>query len=287
MSLAFKELAGSPQERFRADGMTAQRRIVVAWEDRHAMVAQLLGEGYALGGAPQTSYPGRPGLMAMDVRLEAWPASPDCQAAFDDVAAQLNSYSGKFALLTIDYELPDVAGTRGDLPPPQPGTYLTYRMELGGEYMTLSGQTMHWQSDGSLPVPPDAVPTLRAPIAEHHLTWHRVAAPPWTAIRHCAGTINQSAFVGAAPETMLFDGATAVKQFLGVNELQQPQFGWKITYVFREKTIKTGYGVFGWNHRYRCVPRDAPGWDRLADVNGQCLYQTSDFAPLFQFEPGA
>ena len=284
MSLSFRELAGSPHETFTADGMIAQRRLVVAWEDRHAMVAQLLGAGYALGGASPAVYPGRNGIVAMQVAVEPWPAAPENQGAFDDVTAQLNSYSGKFAQLTVDYELLDAVAGRGDLPAPQAGTVLTYRMELGGEYVRLSGHSLRWQAETALPVPPEAVPTVRVPIVEHQLTWHRVVSPPWTTIRSATGCVNAAAFLGAPAETVLFDGATAKKQFLGINGDGLATFGWRLTYVFREKAIKTAAGLVGWNHAYRPLPASNPAWDRLLDGDGETLYRTTSFAGLFVAE---
>jgi len=136
-------------------------------------------------------------------------------------------------------------------------------------------------------VPPEALPTIRVPIVEHHVTWHRVVNPPWSAIRDCIGTVNAAAFMGAGTETVLFDGAKAEKQFVRIDQLETPQFGWKITYVFREKAVKyngaSGPMVAGWNHAYRSLPVDDPNWDRLIDRNSQGLYRKSDFSPLFQF----
>lgn len=283
MTTAFKELAGSPREVFGPEGMQAQRQLVVAWEDRHALVAQLLGDGYQFGVDAPAAYPQRSAVVAMRVAVAPWPPAPDAQGTFNDVTAQLNSYSGKFAQLTVDYELLDTALGRGDLPDPVEGTYLTYRMDFGGEYLRVSGQSLSWQSDATLPVPPEAVPTLRVPIIEHHITWHRVVSPPWAAIRAATGAINVAAFLGAAPETLLFDGAAAVKQFLGVDALQQPKWGWRITYVFRERAILWAGTTCGWNHRYRALPPGSPGWDRLVDISGHGLYRTTDFSALFQF----
>jgi len=281
MTIAFQELAGSPHETFTPDGLRAERRLVVAWEDRHALVAQLLGEGYEFGGGQPAAYPERSGVVAVQVAVEPWPAAPDEQGPFSDVTTDLNRYQGKFAQLTVVYELLDAVLARGDLPAPVQGTFLTYRMEFGGEYVRVPGHGLRWESDAALPVPPEAVPTLRVPVVEHLVTWHRVPAPPWAAIRALTGTVNATAFLGAAAETVLFDGATAVKQFLGISAQQQPQFGWRLTYVFRERAIKAGGGVCGWNHRYRSLPAGNPGWDKLTDAAGQTLYPLADFAPLF------
>jgi hypothetical protein len=283
MSTPFKELAGSPAERFSLDAITAQRRLVVAWEDRYAMAAELLGGSYEFGGWRPAGYPGRPFVLAARIRVEPWPPSPETQEPLTDISTQLNSYSGKFALLVVDYELLDETTSRDNLPDAEERTFLSYRMDFGAEYEDLGGQVLRWASDPSLPVPPDAAPALRVPITEHHVTWHRVINPPWAAIRAAVGTVNAAAFLGAPAETVLFDGATADRQLIGVDDLQQPRFGWKMGYVFREKAVGIGTGVVGWNHQFRSVPYGSPGWDRLVDAAGNPLYRASDFTALFRF----
>jgi len=281
-NITFEELGDSPRERYTADGMSARRRLLVAWEDRHAMVIELLAQGYPPG--LPAGYPGAPGVVAMEVQVEPWPPAPDAQGPLDDVTEQINSFTGKYALLTVDYQLLVWAAGRPDLPSAPEGTVLTYRMDFGGEYMVLGGQNMYWHSDPTLPVPPEAVPTLRVPVVEHQITWHRVVAPPWEAIRRCVGAVNAGPFLGAAAETVLLDGATAQRQLLGLDSQRQPQLGWRIVYLFRERTVTVGGQSYGWNHRYRCLPQQSPGWDRLVDGAGNPLYRTADFTPLFQME---
>jgi hypothetical protein len=287
MTLLFKELAGSPTETYGELGMTAQRRLLCAYEDRLKAVAVLLGQGGVLGGQPAAAYPGRPAACAVEVRVEPFEKRPDDQGQFDDLTADLNNYSNQFAQLIVDYEMLDSAlGVK--LPKVHKSTILSYRMDFGGEYIRLPGQSLQWQSGATIPVPPEVVPTLRIPVVEHHVTWHRVLDPPWDAIRSCAGAINSADFMGAAAETVLFDGAKASREFTGMDSFLAPQFGWKITYVFREKAIKvlaaSGSGTtYGWNHTYRDLPAPQSCWDRLVDRCGNTLYTTVDFTPLFQF----
>ncbi len=287
MTLLFKELAGSPTELYGTVGMKAQRRLLCAYEDRLAAVAVLLGQGGVLGGQPAAQYPGRPAAYVIGVRVEPFEKRPDDQGQFDDLTADLNNYSNQFAQLVVEYEMIDSA-LGLNLPKVYKSTILSYRMDFGGEYIRLPGQALQWQSDATIPVPPEVVPTLRIPIVEHHVTWHRVLDPPWDAIRTCAGAINGADFLGAAAETVLFDGARASREFTGLDSFFAPQFGWKITYVFREKAIKAlngagGATICGWNHTYRDLPAPSACWDRLVDHCGNTLYATVDFTPLFQF----
>jgi hypothetical protein len=287
MAVVFKELAGSPVETYEPEGLKAERRLLCAYEDRHAVVAALLGSDQ-LGGPSRAFYPGYPGVVAVRVRVEPFERKPDQRGQFDDLTADLNSYSGQFVEVRIQYELFGIDGGHSRLPKTRQGTFLTYRMDFGGEYLVQPEHTLHWQSDATIPVSPGAAPTLRIPITEHHVTWHRVANPPWDAMRECIGAVNAGPFLGAAAETVLFDGAKADRQFTGLDDLLQPQFGWRITYVFREKTIKTLDGdacptLYGWNHSYRSQPAGGSHWDKLLDDDGNTLYRPMDFASLFEF----
>ena len=285
MTIAFKELAGSPVEMYALTGMTAERRLLCAFEDRYALVTTLLAGGL-IGASPSPggAYPGQPSLVPVRIRIEPFQKNPDAQGPFDDPTADMNSYSGQFVAVVINYEM---LGDTSSWPKPQENILLTYRMDFGGEYMKPAGHQLQWQSDAAAPVPPETVPTLRTPIAEHCLTWHHVGGPPWAAIRGCIGAVNAVYFMGAAPETVLFDGAKAQRSFSGLDSLQQPQFGWDVTYVFREKTIKVLDNnqqqlTCGWNHAYCVDSESGPGWDRLIDANGNTLYRKVDFSPLFQ-----
>ena len=284
MTIAFQELDGSPREVFSPEGIVAERRLVVAWEDRHALVAQLLGEHYALGLPPPGGYPGRSGVLAVEVRVEPWPAEAEARAAMSDPTVELNSYSGRWALVTVDYAMPDRDPGRGDLPSVSAHTYLTYRMELAGQTIRVPGETLRWETDGAIPVPVEAIPPLRVPIVEHQITWHRAPLPPWSAIRNAAGCVNAQPFLGAPPETILFDGAIARRQFIGIDAEGTAAFGWRLTYVFRERAIKTPGGIAGWNHAFRSLPASSPGWDRLTTLDGRPFYAAVNFAGLFAAE---
>ena len=291
MTVLFKELAGSPTESYGPKGVSAGRRLLCAYEDRLAVAAALLGNGAAVGGQSQAQFPGQPALVAMRVRVEPFDKKPDDQGAFDDLTADLNNYSNQFALVVVDYELLD-SGGHPKLPRVQQGIILSYRMDFGGEYLLLPGQSLQWQSDQTIPVPADALPTLRIPIVEHHITWRRVLEPPWDAIRACAGAVNNDTFMGADAETVLFDGAKADREFTGLDLTQQAQFGWRVTYVFREKAIKVldasdSETTYGWNHCYRDVPFPGSAWDKLVNQNGNSLYTAVDFSPLFDFVAGS
>jgi hypothetical protein len=284
MTVAFKELAGSPVETYSAANETAQRHLLCAWEDRQVLVAELLATATDEGamGAP---YPADANRVATSIQLAPFEARPDDQGAFTDVTSQLNSYSGQFAELTVTYEplpLPPDAPT----PTAVPGTLVSYRTAYTGEQLARPARAMRWQSNNTLPVSADTVPSLYVPIFQHYVTWHRVSNPPWDTIRGLVGCVNGSTFLGADAETLLLCGVKINPEFLHAPPPAAP-FAWSVEYVFEEKTIRDESGAsYGWNYGYRSLPADDPGFDRLVDASGNSLYRLVDFAPLLQYEEG-
>ena len=282
MSVPFKELAGSPQESYGPDGMKAQRRLLCAWEDRQALVRKLLGDGYDFG-ARRAGLPAGRAVVAMRVAVAPFESRPDHQPRFDDVTRHVNGYSGQYAELTVEYELLDANRSRRDLPEPEPHTFLTYRMDSWGQYLALAQQSHVWQSHPDVAWPAAAFPSIRIPHPQHRVQWHRVLDPPWEAIRQCVGCVNAAEFLGAPAETLLLEGIAADHEFIALDAFQEPAYAWRLQYVFREKAVKYGGGVYGWNHAFRPLPATTPGYERLCDGNGAGLYATADFARLFRY----
>jgi hypothetical protein len=281
MTISFKEFAGSPVETIGPEGMKATRTLLCAWDDREAVLAQLLGDGYEFGGKSRAAYPGKPDVVAMRTRCE--PLADDLVVQeFPSLSEGLNRYHG-FAKLTVRYELL-VGSGRSDAPEVAPGTFLTYRQDRDYEIVPMADDALAWQDQPAAGIPEEAIPQVRVPIIVHHLTWHRVVSPPWAAIRAGVGTVNDAAFLGAAAGAVLFDGCATEPEFLRIGDLAQAELASRIEYVFREKAVKTGDGaIVGWNHAYRSLPADDPGWDQLVDAAGNRPYRSSDFAALFEF----
>ena len=277
MTVAFKELAGSPVEQYGEDGFTARREFLIAWEDREAFAAEVLGIASEHGGSPKLAYPGKSAVYAMSLRYEPLdPDNPDSQV-LTELAEGLNSYSQSFARARVEYRT--LTYDRGDTPTVPGGTFLTYRMRFAAEYLPIPPRGWGWEDDPGAPLPDDMNLSMTVPVTEHHLTWHLVANPPWDAIRECQGKVNQGTFLGAAEGTVLLEGADADKHFQTGFDLDHPEFFWRIQYVFRERAIKHGGEVFGWNHHFREKP---PGWVPIR-FGGNPMYELADFAPLFQF----
>jgi hypothetical protein len=280
MTVPFKELAGSPIETYSTAGAQAERRILCAWEDRRAMAAELLGNGYEYGGQDRSAYPGHASLVATQVRIEPFHARPDDQGAFDEITAQLNSYNGQYAQLTVGYESAEAvvpASAPASALTLEPGTRVSYRVDFSEEQTVVSQL-------------PDEAVVVVTPILEHHLTWHRVSGPPWDAIRASIGCVNEIEFLGAAAETLLFDGVKADREFLGIDDRGEPQYAWRLHYVFKEKAVKQVSGsemsveTCGWNHVRRYSANEPPSIEREVDSAGNTLYPSADLSALFLSE---
>jgi len=277
MSVPFKELSGSPAEEYTRAGFTARREFLIAWEDRDAFAAEVLGQAREHGGSAWVNYPGKTSVFA--VRLRFVPLDPESLDTRElaELTEGLNSYSQSFAKAMVDYGTVNVRD-REDGPEPEPGTHVTYRMKHALEYQTLLPQGWHWADDPSS-VLPDAYTLPKAiPVTEHHLTWHQVIRPPWQAIRQLQGKLNQGEFLGCPEATLLLEGAEANKLFRSGFESASPEFCWQIQYLFRERTVKYGGQVYGWNHFYR---GDPPGWVELTN-GSEKMYELGDFSVLFQ-----
>lgn len=279
MGIVFQELAGSPRERHGPDGFRAVRRFLIAWEDREAFAAAVLGRAGA-NPRPAGRYPGKSDAYAVSVTFE--PADPASLRTLlagqgDDVSDLLADYTGTPAVAKVEYR-----GTspqdRPDGPQPSRGTQLSYRMEPVWDVLPLEASGWRWSDLPQQNLPGDAVLDLLLPQTDHILTWRQVIGPPWRAMRELQGKVNAEPFLECPAGTVLFLGTTAAKLFRGTGEVAP--FCWELTYRFRERAIKHGGQVFGWNHRYR---GDPAGFAVPEDDAGP-LFESADFDPLFREE---
>jgi len=277
MAVAFKELGGSPVETYTPAGFYARREFLIAWEDRDAFAAELLGEAPHYGATAPVHYPGKTSVFAVSLRFAPFdPDNPDPKV-LTHLTEGLNSYSHSFAKATVTYRTLALRD-RPDSPDTDPGTPLTYRMEPDVETLRITPRGWHWVDQPNLTVPEDLELLKVVPITNHLLTWHQVVRPPWDTIRQLQGKLNAGPFLGCAEGTVLFCGAKANKLFRSRFDAGASEFCWEIEYWFRERAVKFDGQVFGWNHAYR---DDPPGWVELTH-GADRLYDLADLAPLFQ-----
>jgi hypothetical protein len=277
MSIAFKELGGSPVETYAPGGFYGRRQFLIAWEDRDAFAAEILGQAPQFGATPSLNYPGKTSVFATSVRFEPFdPNSPDPQI-LASLADGLNSYSHSFAKATVNYQTLSLRD-RPDGPENEPDTQLSYHMQYDVELLTILPRGWKWADDPGLSVN-EALQLVKAvPVTDHLLTWHQVVRPPWDAIRSLQGKVNAGEFLGCPEATVLFRGATANKLYRSGFAGGASDFCWEILYAFRERAIKFDDQVYGWNHAFR---DDPPGWVELTHGSDR-IYDRADLSALFQ-----
>ena len=276
MSVAFRELGGSPTEQYDATGFSARREFLIAWEDRDAFAVEVLGEAAQHGGQISVGYPGKSSGCAVEIRYEPVdPEHPDSQE-LGRLAQELNSYDGSFAKAVVEYGTL-TSRDRLDGPENEPGTHITYSLSHAVGDATIRPGGWEWE-DTSEAISSYYKLYKRIPVSVHNLTWHNVVKPPWTTIHELQGTINDAVFLACPAGTVLFEGAEAEKTFRAGFEEGEPSFCWKIKYIFRERSIKHSGEIYGWNYIYRESPA---GWIEINNGTDK-LYDSSDLLTLFQ-----
>ena len=284
MTVPFQELDGSPKYRIAQSGTTATRRFLVAWPLWQAFARELLGTYQVIGGAFSFTAPSHlllGNLIVSELAVDPWPEEKITSGDLLSLASSPNDY--EYAMVTAGYRtIHDQNNlSRPDLPAVPDGTLLTYSADLGAEYVTVPGRVWNWDAAPDDPrVPDDVNPGLLIPQGTYQLTWHRVALPPWEAIRQLRGKVNQAEFVGAPPGTVLFLGARASREFQFV---ENGGF-WRIEYAFLENTKELSSGEqAGWNHFYKESAVDGEHWVAIEDQDGNPPYRAGDLNALFQF----
>ena len=235
MSIAYKELTGSPVEKYDATGMTATRLFICPWDDRNSFVQEILGTGYQSGISDPVAYPGASSVLAINVKVE--PLADDLEIQdLGDLAGGLNSYQG-FAKVTVSYKKQAESSALNVVASIASQSQLTYSTELTYDVLTLPGGNLYLPGNTQVEFPTAAQGTVRIPVTKHILTWSGVTNPPWTAIRNSKGTWNNAAFLGAAAGTLLFDGATVKGLFPSISNISECASGCDLEYTFREKPL--------------------------------------------------
>jgi len=287
MSIAFEELAGSPRLTISQQTTTATRTFRVAWDDWQDFAAQLVGRyttvGCSFDFVPPLEFPDMPNLVVSELDVEPFdPENPD-GGEVSTLTTGANSYPDAGAKITARYETLFDANNqpRPDLPGVPSGTFLTYVADMGAEYQTIPGRVWRWNdTPDDPPVSPDINPGVLIPTGTYRLIWHRVALPPWSAIRQLRGKVNDGSFGGAPAGTVLMMGARITREF----QFQRDDGFWRVEYRFAEKTVELSDGTkVGWNYFYKEKAVDGEHWVDIKDDDDQAPYKDGDFSGLFQF----
>jgi len=164
----------------------------------HPAFARLLVGRYRRVGCshefvPPLAFPGEPNLIVSDIDVEPFDAEGPEGSLVTTLTSGTNRYPAAGAKVTAVYESLFDADNRprDDLPGVPTGTYLTYEADLGFEQFATPSRRWRWNAPPDYPtLAADVEPSLLLPTGDFRLTWHRVAVPPWTAIRSLRGHVN-------------------------------------------------------------------------------------------------
>lgn len=298
------ELEDSPKEKFTIGGAQITRRFLIPWDRRLEFTALMIDgqTGVRVGPARYSPFP--PAIVD-SIEHAPFSKKPD---KFDmtDPAMQVNNFTGSVAsdecncLTVVTYVASPRNSQTGDPDKEQvdlpEGTYVSYRRRSTGEYMTVPGRGLEWSA--GVPVGQDTHATIRIPLVEHIVTWHRVKYPPWQAIDENTGKVI--GFTTKLPghgriyqlDTLLFEGGESDREFqIGLNATET----WQMTYTFKERrvtSLRPGVAsatIIGWNHLYRPETGD---WSRPfvqgTSADPKYMYDKipdlDEFKKLFRFE---
>lgn len=285
----WQELADSPQEDYSDKGFRAVRKIITAWADRHTIALTLMGTGSTgLGLIAGLEYPGSISVRCTRVRIAPF-TNDITPLTLTFLNTDLQTYDS-YAVLTVRYESvnPDTGLEDEDLPDAEDGTYLSYRQGISAEALTVPGTAMKWVSGNQPIMEVDTTLTKLIPLQEHYLTWHRVVKPPKETFRDIIGKINKATYLGAAPHTLMFAGATLDREYTFAGEFDRDKVGYQITLTFKERRIQAADNVVhGWDFQWKTLPQAEAGWTEIQNGDGSAVFEEADFTRLTQLvDPG-
>lgn len=291
-----------------ADHGTIVREGKVAWSDLDAVMLYLFPPTIGTSVNAGVSYPGagfehfRAQSLHIEPFIDHKYSGPDSSQDFDTVM------TFTFAKITVRYETIEHAAI--DFTPQpidnDPVPMLHHRWTLGGEFLTLEAKVLRWcDSTGDEAKVSDQVRAgIFIPTEQHHIQWPRIVKPPFRAIKKSLGKVNDAEFENAMglfeKETLLFLGCEASRDVLTNGER-----AWNIAYHFSYKRVTASDGdnncnvassqgdpltrVGGWNHFWRSQETRTDeckgGFYRIHTCNSDPIYESVDFAPLFQPGP--
>jgi hypothetical protein len=187
------------------------------------------------------------------------------------------------ALVTLNYESVAMVLEAGDdqsglnqLDPTNPITGCEQAVSVTGKMITKDGAYYKYVSSG-LPVSEDVSIIMNE--AKLTLTYPQVPYLPWQAVQPFIGKINNSAVLGCARGTLLFEGMDTK-----ITPMPNGLFGQNATLKFAWNAGLAGYGGGGaagadWN----IFPLKAGGYDVIVDGAGNNLYAYAEFSQLLLY----
>jgi hypothetical protein len=255
-STVVEEMNSSPQIMANRTSQSITRELKLAWDS----IGTLINECFP---AP----PDVPGVHPLASflyveELEFAPFHPDAgEEVVDFGGGAQNQYL--LAKCKVKY---------GPLPY-DPTTLLTRKFSVGGEVMTYPSASIRWVGEVTT-ISGDGISAGKIlPSVDHSITFHRVVTPPYEDIRDLVGKVNESEFEDVAEECLLFLGAEMSFVFTTTGQEM-----WTVDYKFQERLVQALGIQLGWNYFWR---EDLGIWAKLETKNGDPIYPSGDFTPLF------
>lgn len=265
--MSFDELAGSPRESLNeGSGSTAERRFLIPFNERLTFAQGLIG----------TRYPNMPQTRVVAVDIQPFTEDLVPSGVIVDPSLATAGYGTQPALVTVKYG-PDFTKKQwpAKLPKPQfkAGTELRYRLSSSAQFLLIPSKGAKWESDNELLKNTELNRKL-IPIRDIEVDWNFVDDPPLDRLDALVGSVNQTLFLGAEPETLLFENYNVDESFRAAPANPHTN---RVTVCFRKRRIEENGNIYGWNHDWR---EDPPGWDKVI-MGGEPRYLLKTFTNTF------
>lgn len=272
--LFYRQMPGYPKIKLSTTTATAQEQYMMKWNNLEDFMDESIPPPLMMGDQiihiNRRRFPKDLSLVTEDVSVEPW----DSETTGEDP----NVPSGKWMRVNINYKVPEIPDHEEE-DEDDPETFLTKRMSIGAEFLTLPPKGVKIGSNSGSSTATiankaaDLPITKLIPTAEITLSWKFVIQPPFKTILNMVGTINSGNFLDCPEETLMFLGVDATQELT-----TQGAKPWTIDYRFSARLVKQGGGTVGWNHTYS---PDKQQWVVLG-MKGKKLYDTANFKKLFR-----
>jgi len=269
----YEELAGSPREAFgESSGPSATRVFLIPWATRFTFADALVGDGNG------SVYPGFDHCRVKQIEIEPFSKEFPPNGVIMDPATDMVEYlanGGVAAQVTVSYG-PSFADKTWpndiDFPALREGTELRLRIRGSGQFLTLPGRfTRPYASSDTCP--PDMNARVVIPITEYQIQWDYVGNVRVKWLEERLGHVNSVKFLGAEPETLLFESFDVDDSFRV--DVTDPHCN-RVNMLLRKRHVQ-GHTTYGWNHDFL----ENTGWTRIEFENGESRYPLTDLGGLF------
>ncbi len=242
------------------------RYMFNSWADADAIVNELMGLSYRVGGTTIRNTPHQhplsPNLFCQGARVVGV-GRPALNAlgfpGFDQGFVIEANYGISIPQgLLVDPNRDHQIDTTNP-----PILWCTQELDFDTEVILIPQGFSQWLSDSKVVNVPVQV---QVGITTMTLTFHRVPYLPTASIRSLRGKINSSTFLNASAETVLFRGAKTTREGTSDGSVSQ-----RVTLVFQERDQS-------WNKTLR-----KPNvWDTIVNDVGDPRYTSANLGPLIQ-----